>query len=433
MTYLSIMEKLNILFDTMMDFYFIIVFSVFLMVFTFMYIAKKITIKKYVLLMILSFMVVFGISIITNYEVLSNTFDNFATIFFGNIYFPSIYVYIGTLVISFIAFIVSIFNIMLNKIYKVVNSVMFVVNNVLFVVILNIIAKNKIDVFSTQSLYSNTNLVAVLELSMGLFILWVLSLITIYITNTLVMIVGKKRTINSEDKNKVYNPIIEISDDVINNINSLNDKVLENTSLESISKAEVVEVKSANETIEENTIINNSIKEDVSSITFNDILNATIPVTYYDSNYINNEYTLSNPQIVYEDNYNKVKSATTFNDILVETNEINDEVLPVEDLTKIEKKKVSDERLVTNTISLIDLIDMESDSTEIFEQCKNITENSDYSVDDYKKFMKMLTEIKNYSNGTNINIDDAVAIGLINNYSVDDCMMLKNILENNLN
>ena len=30
-------------------------------------------------------------------------------------------------------------------------------------------------------------------------------------------------------------------------------------------------------------------------------------------------------------------------------------------------------------------------------------------------------------------VDDAVAIGLINNYSVDDCMMFKNILENNLN
>ena len=61
------------------------------------------------------------------------------------------------------------------------------------------------------------------------------------------------------------------------------------------------------------------------------------------------------------------------------------------------------------------------------------TENNGYSVDDYKKIIKMLTEIKNYANGTNINIDDAVAIGLINNYSIDDCMKFKNILENNLN
>ena len=32
-----------------------------------------------------------------------------------------------------------------------------------------------------------------------------------------------------------------------------------------------------------------------------------------------------------------------------------------------------------------------------------------------------------------IKIDDAVAISLIKNYSVDDCLKFKNILENNLN
>ena len=45
----------------------------------------------------------------------------------------------------------------------------------------------------------------------------------------------------------------------------------------------------------------------------------------------------------------------------------------------------------------------------------------------------MLNEVKNYSNGLNVNVADAVAISLISNYSVDDCMMFKNILENNLN
>ena len=92
-------------------------------------------------------------------------FDNFMTIFFSNIYFPSVYVYVGTLLIVAIAFITSMFNKMLNKIYKIINGITFVMNNILLAIILNIIAKNKIDVFTPNSLYTNINLVAVLAIS----------------------------------------------------------------------------------------------------------------------------------------------------------------------------------------------------------------------------------------------------------------------------
>lgn len=437
MTYLSIIEKLNILFNTMMDFHFILVFSVLLMVFTFMYIAKKINIKKYTLLMLLSFVIVFGISIISNYEVLSNTFDNFTTIFFGNIYFPSIYVYIGVLVISFIAFIVSILNVMLKKIYKVINSIMFVVNNVLFVIILNIIAKNKIDIFSIDSLYTNTSLVAVLELSMGLFILWIFSLITVYVTNAICIRISNKRVVKEEVQEEMFNPVLEVSNDIVYDVNTLNDDDnIEPVLVENISNNEVDVVEQIQEIKEEviadEMIVENNVIEKVSSVTFNDILNGTIPVTYYDNSYINNEYNLVNPQSVYEDNYNKVKSELTFNDIL-----IKEPQLSVEELTKIEKDRVSEERLISNTISLNDLAFEEEfvSKVEVIEEVAKIEKEEDntYSLDDYKKFIKMLTEIKNHSSGNNINIGDAIAIGLINNYSVDDCMKFKNILENNLN
>lgn len=442
MTYLSIIEKLNILFNTMLDFHFILVFSVLLIMFTFLYIVKKINIKKYSLLMILSFVVVFGISIISNYEVLYNTFDNFATIFFGNIYFPSIYVYIGVLVISFIAFIVSILNVMLKKVYKVINSIMFVVNNVLFVIILNIIAKNKIDIFSIDSLYTNTSLVAILELSMGLFILWILSLIVIYITNSICTRLVNKKTINKKVNKEVFNPVLEVSND----INILDDNNFDTLLVEDIDDNEsnilVEQIDNVNEEnviVEETTNIFNDVIEDTSSVTFNDILNGTVPVTYYDNSYISNEYNLVDPQSVYEENYNKVKCDVIFNDILIEDSVINEtekKLLSVEELTKIEKERVSEERLSVNTISLNDLIDEEViDKIEKIEDNMDVEskENNMYSLDDYKKFIEMLTEIKNHSNGNNINIDDAVAIGLINDYSVDDCIMFKNILENNLN
>ena len=47
--------------------------------------------------------------------------------------------------------------------------------------------------------------------------------------------------------------------------------------------------------------------------------------------------------------------------------------------------------------------------------------------------VEMLNAIKSHSISSSINIDDAVAISLINNYSIDECLKFKNILENSLN
>ena len=105
----------------LMDFEFILIFALLILFFTFLYCIKKLNSKKYILYIALTFILLFGISIVNNYDVLSNTFDNFTTIFFGNIYFPSIYVYIGVLVISFIVFVTSMLNVMLKKIYKIQN------------------------------------------------------------------------------------------------------------------------------------------------------------------------------------------------------------------------------------------------------------------------------------------------------------------------
>ena len=63
----------------------------------------------------------------------------------------------------------------------------------------------------------------------------------------------------------------------------------------------------------------------------------------------------------------------------------------------------------------------------------NMNDDVSYTLDDYKKIINMLNTLKKYSNCNNINVDDAVAISLISNYSVDDCMKFKNILESNLN
>lgn len=435
MTYLSIIEKLRILLDMLLDFKFILIFVILLLILTFLYAIRRINRKKYALMMISTFILLFAISIISNYKVLANTFDNFTTIFFGNIYFPSIYVYIGVLVICFITFITSILNTMLKKIYKIINSIMFVCNNILLIIVLNIIAKNKIDIFSVSSLYTNNNLVAILEISMNLFILWVLSLIIVYTTNCICdRIVVKKHVVVDNNVSST----LEVFNDINEDINVNNDSI-------NVSKDEVViDTVDLNENsdVTPDTLVIEDIKEDYGT-TFEDILNGNIEVVYYQNDNTCNdlEYSIVNPQEIYENKYNyqvenKSKNDTSFQDIV---KNIEDNTIKEQDKS-FEKKRLVEDRLIINTVSLDDL--NKDDTIEEVKNNKNIdtikediitNSDNDYTIDDYKKISKMLKALKIHASGSNISVDDAVTISLISNYSIDDCVKFKEILESNLN
>lgn len=447
MSYLSTIEKFKILFDMILDFKVIFVLLGILVIATFLYLIKKIDNKKYISAIILALLLTIGIDIIINYKELSKVFDNFMTIFFSNIYFPSIYVYIGTLVIVFIAFIVSILNKMLNKTYKIINGITFILNNILLVIILNIIAKNKIDIFTPNSLYTSINLVAILEISMGLFILWILSLIVVYTTSVICDRIGSKRRekITCEINNEV-----EVSND---------NKV--STSSQTITPVEVVEepqpILSSIDTTINNDLLDNKVIEEESietveetnnNLTFDDILNGNIPVNYYENTLEIDAHDIVNPQEVFENKYKEYKNNSNIESFQDIVNDVK------EDNVVIIKKNKAKENLKNNTIPLQELenntlkentISIKEDITNTKEKELNIdikeetedkkttTKKDIYTLEDYKKFIAMLTKLKDFTNSNNVSIDDAVTISLINNYSIDDCLKFKEILESNLN
>ena len=80
---------------------------------------------------------------------------------------------------------------------------------------------------------------------------------------------------------------------------------------------------------------------------------------------------------------------------------------------------------VTKELDNTDKVDVVTSNEEI--------KKDSYSLEDYKKFISMLSELKDFTNSNNVSIDDAVTISLINNYSIDDCLKFKEILESNLN
>ena len=187
---------------------------------------------------------------------------------------------------------------------------------------------------------------------------------------------------------------------------------------------------------------------------FNDILNRLVPVTYYDNQINSINYNISNPQEIYENNYNnlklelekentkvpediqnikKIPEVTIIKENNIIENKINTiEVQTIEEKTQKIKEENMKKNLISNTISLNDLIKQDK---EIYMMGQVITtiNNPEYTLNDYKKIVEMLKEIKNNSNKNNISIDDAVTMSLINNYSIDDCVKFKEILESNLN
>ena len=473
MSYLSIVEKFKILFDMILDVKFIFIFLGVLVIATFLYLIKKIDNRKYIMIITLSLLLILGIDIVINYKELAEVFDNFMTIFFSNIYFPSVYVYVGTLLIVAIAFITSMFNKMLNKIYKIINGITFIMNNILLVIILNIIAKNKIDVFTPNELYTNINLVAVLEISIGLFIVWVLSLIVVYTTSVICDRIGNKRrevvSCSTNSEVEVLDTVEDSSEEVSVPEKELTPVMTIQESIESSSLIEEVvepstvtyEIESNNvepEIIEEvNNVDTNVVYDDVKEnnsnvVTFDDILNGRIPVNYYENVLSVDAHDIVNPQEVFENKYKEYKENSnieSFQDIVNDANE---------DKVVIIKNNRAKDNLRINTVTLDSLEDKndivdtmvtsESSSNENISEVTNELDNTgkidvvtsnekirkdSYSLDDYKKFIAMLGELKDFTNSNNVSIDDAVTISLINNYSIDDCLKFKEILESNLN
>ena len=465
MTYLTILEKLQIFLDMILDSKILLVFIGIIIILSILNLLKVINNKKYILLLVVSLLISLVVDISINYKSLSVTFDNFMNIFFTNIYFPSIYVYIGILVINLITFIISIFNINMKKGYKIINTIIFILNNIFLIIILNVVAENSIDIFSIESLYTNKNLVGILELNVIVFLLWIASLLVMYtveITSTAVLYKKEKSNSVEEDTeytytpvedNYIYNPQLQnaypYSSPVLQDnymYNSVESNINNNIEYKNIVEEENnnIPINLNNNIIENQTIIidNKGINniEDTSSFTLDTPTNT--------SENINNESFQDIVNDIREESIiikKPVKEEITKVEEIAKTEEISkvEEVKDIEEssnLNTMELEKISkiEENTNNNTVKLEELIREENKTNNIelqnsvAESPKEIKENL-YNIEDYKKIITMLNSIKKITSSSNISIDEAVTLSLINNYSVDDCIRFKEILESNLN
>lgn len=110
-------------------------------------------------------------------EEIFQLFDYMMDNFFIAIYFPNLAIYFAAIVATNIILWISIFNRKITKWIRAINTTVFCIIHYLLILIINIIIKNKLDIFDQISIYQNRNAQALIELSSTIFIVWILFLI----------------------------------------------------------------------------------------------------------------------------------------------------------------------------------------------------------------------------------------------------------------
>ena len=169
----SLFEKIGILFSIIKTSpLFIVSFIIGIILITMMFLDLKTTKKireKLLIVIWISVMIFIGIRYL-NY--LIKISDNLVEEIFTAIYFPNIAIYTIIIITVNIALIIGLLKKKMTTSYKVANVFTTVVIDFLFILILETIIKNKIDVYETLTVYSNKDLLTLIELSSGMYTAW---------------------------------------------------------------------------------------------------------------------------------------------------------------------------------------------------------------------------------------------------------------------
>lgn len=124
--------------------------------------------------------ILLAILVIRYNKVVLSLFDNLFENIFMALYFPNLAVYIVILFISNIMLIYSILNRSICKSYKITNVLSAFVIDIFLVLIVDIVNKNSVNVYKQINVYTNPDLLVLLQLTTAVFVSWLL--INLFIT-----------------------------------------------------------------------------------------------------------------------------------------------------------------------------------------------------------------------------------------------------------
>ena len=167
----SLIEKINILMELISSsslFLFFSMIGISLLIFFIVCIIKNKRVNKWIYITVFSLI---GIIIFINYSsIIIKILDTIIDSVFKALYFPNLPIYTFVIIISNILFFISIFNKKQTKIRRIVNIVNAIILNFFLVLIIEIVRSHNINIYEEINLYTNSTLLVLLELSMGIFV-----------------------------------------------------------------------------------------------------------------------------------------------------------------------------------------------------------------------------------------------------------------------
>ena len=260
---------------------------------------------------------------ISHFSFFVETLDKIVENFIAVIYFPSCYVYIATLLITDFSILRNVIkntkDTKRGKWYQILNLVYFFAFQFLFFLIIRVVITNNIDIFTRSSLYSNTNLTSLIQISSYLFWIRMGIKLIIFIIDRL-----SKFSFNKKDKKLTVS-------EPINNVNNL-----DNNSSQDLVKPLTIEDK--------NIDLNNTVSNNINS-NINTNINSNI-----NSNFNNNIFNNINNHIG-----NNVIEPDIVTNNIDPINNVNDVVSPIIKPKNNNSNKVVkplDEGLINSKINL---------------------------------------------------------------------------------
>ena len=173
----TLLDKIKTFFNLVIEspLFLILLLGIILMIVDILLISKKDRKTKTIYTIVSFILVIFFMN--SYIESILKIFDSIIKNIVAIIYFPTVLQYILMLIISIIILIVSIFSKKMNKVIKRINAFILITNSFLFFLILDAIANSNVDLSNKVSIYTNSSLMMLLELSLIIFVVWIIGLI----------------------------------------------------------------------------------------------------------------------------------------------------------------------------------------------------------------------------------------------------------------
>ena len=212
---LSFFEKLVVLYENFLSHPLFVL--LFLVPIVLLFLQKKHGKKIFV---IAYFLVIF-VLLISFGDIIFKLFDNLMDGLFMFLYFPNFITLFLVVVICSLIALVSLLGKKINKVSKVINYVSFGIVQTLFSLILITVRMNKINIYKDNALYTNKDVLTLMQLLIGAFSIQVLSIVIIKLINKATNVLDSKANISSNVMKQVNN----LSKTKIKPINIDNNKV----------------------------------------------------------------------------------------------------------------------------------------------------------------------------------------------------------------